>query len=434
MALTPTDITNAELDLQSLADVINGSSAPAMVTTRLGQNIHTLAYAIEVLVAYFNGAITFNELDVLVEKHKIGRLLIRNEADTATWLQIEAAAANLFMSLSVVGALIVTNEITSTGFGSTVVFRGSSGGAGSTVGCRIEDSDASHTGKLEIGQDFTSNRRIIFIPPNANSTINWSASGSLTFSAFGGSIVNLADAAAGRTLFALGSISIQAASAVAITGGTISGLSSLAANYVHVVGGLGAFANGGINLYYAGGVGWISASSSSGGTLVPVGIVSTLAPQGLLDISGASAGQVKFPATQNPSSNANTLDDYEEGTWTPVLQFDAETTGITYTSRGGTYTKVGNRVIGDATIVLSNKGSSVGQLLITGLPFAPSAGVNAVSCVVQSVSGLSDARAVMSSGNYVAFYTGSGAGLAVATNANCTNTTEIYISFEYQTT
>ena len=32
-------------------------------------------------------------------------------------------------------------------------------------------------------------------------------------------------------------------------------------------------------------------------------------------------GQLAFPATQNPRPNANTLDDYEEGTWTPALSF-----------------------------------------------------------------------------------------------------------------
>lgn len=60
---------------------------------------------------------------------------------------------------------------------------------------------------------------------------------------------------------------------------------------------------------------------------------------GLLDISGASAGQIKFPATQNASSDANTLDDYEEGTWTPSLGGTA-----TYIARTGTYTKIGRVV------------------------------------------------------------------------------------------
>src|SRR3569623_1696890 len=55
------------------------------------------------------------------------------------------------------------------------------------------------------------------------------------------------------------------------------------------------------------------------------------------------AGQLAFPATQNPSANANTLDDYEEGSWTPTVSFTGASTGVTY---GGTtlgrYTKIGN--------------------------------------------------------------------------------------------
>src|ERR1035437_8312340 len=61
---------------------------------------------------------------------------------------------------------------------------------------------------------------------------------------------------------------------------------------------------------------------------------------GLFDISGASAGQIKFPATQNPSSDANTLDDYrEKKTWIPTVGSGA---GLTLTINSATYTKIGN--------------------------------------------------------------------------------------------
>lgn len=53
---------------------------------------------------------------------------------------------------------------------------------------------------------------------------------------------------------------------------------------------------------------------------------------------------ITFPATQNASSNANTLDDYEEGTWTPTVNFDIGGTGIVYGTRQGTYTKIGRVV------------------------------------------------------------------------------------------
>ena len=33
----------------------------------------------------------------------------------------------------------------------------------------------------------------------------------------------------------------------------------------------------------------------------------------------ASGAGITFPATQSASTDANTLDDYEEGTWTPTI-------------------------------------------------------------------------------------------------------------------
>jgi hypothetical protein len=86
-----------------------------------------------------------------------------------------------------------------------------------------------------------------------------------------------------------------------------------------------------------------------------------------------SNGQIVFPATQNASANANTLDDYEEGTWTPNLISIGGTnpTGVTFSVQLGRYTKIGNMVFISGAATLSNKGtggsSGVG---ISGLPFA----------------------------------------------------------------
>ena len=73
---------------------------------------------------------------------------------------------------------------------------------------------------------------------------------------------------------------------------------------------------------------------------------------------------------------ANALDDYEEGTWTPALSFNADT-GITYDTAGadatgGTYTKIGRQVTVHGTIYLTSKGSSTGSAKIHGLPFTSS--------------------------------------------------------------
>jgi hypothetical protein len=82
----------------------------------------------------------------------------------------------------------------------------------------------------------------------------------------------------------------------------------------------------------------------------------------------APGGQLAFPATQIPSANANTLDDYEEGTWTPSIGGTA-----TYTSQFGRYTKIGNKVtcIGTLTINAIGTGSTS---VISGLPFTVLAG------------------------------------------------------------
>jgi hypothetical protein len=93
----------------------------------------------------------------------------------------------------------------------------------------------------------------------------------------------------------------------------------------------------------------------------------------------ASGAGITFPASQSASTNANTLDDYEEGTWTPSLTFGNNSVGMTYATNGqvGNYVKVGKLVYVQMWIQLTNKGSSTGGALITGLPFSA---LNSSSC------------------------------------------------------
>ena len=104
----------------------------------------------------------------------------------------------------------------------------------------------------------------------------------------------------------------------------------------------------------------------------------TINANGALALLGGSTSAtgvgITFPATQSASSDANTLDDYEEGTWLPVLTGDSGGTAMTYTTQIGKYTKIGNVVIADAYILLSNRGTITGNVIITGLPLpvAPS--------------------------------------------------------------
>jgi hypothetical protein len=78
-------------------------------------------------------------------------------------------------------------------------------------------------------------------------------------------------------------------------------------------------------------------------------------------------GQVKFPATNVPSTDANTLDDYQEGTWTPTLTMASGS--CTLTTAVGSYTKIGNRVQLEATVVVNTVSTPSGALTLGGLPF-----------------------------------------------------------------
>ena len=92
-------------------------------------------------------------------------------------------------------------------------------------------------------------------------------------------------------------------------------------------------------------------------------------------VGNIQANGFKFPGTQVASTDPNTLDDYEEGTFTPVLQFGGASVGITYSIQVGRYTKIGNNVSVSMQITLTSKGTSTGAATISGLPFVSNSNV-----------------------------------------------------------
>ena len=93
----------------------------------------------------------------------------------------------------------------------------------------------------------------------------------------------------------------------------------------------------------------------------------------LTDTGAVSATNgIKFPATQSASADANHLDDYEEGTFTPTI-IGVTTAGAgTYTSQVGRYTKIGNRVFYHIRLTWTAH-TGTGFMRISGLPFTVSA-------------------------------------------------------------
>jgi len=83
--------------------------------------------------------------------------------------------------------------------------------------------------------------------------------------------------------------------------------------------------------------------------------------------TSATGAGIAFPATINASSDANTLDDYEEGTWTPVVT--SQSGSITSYTATGNYTKIGRTVTLYCNVQITSAGTASGQLFITGAPF-----------------------------------------------------------------
>jgi hypothetical protein len=101
----------------------------------------------------------------------------------------------------------------------------------------------------------------------------------------------------------------------------------------------------------------------------------------------ASGAGITFPATQSASSDVNTLDDYEEGTWTPIVT--SGTGSLTAYNQAGQYTKVGRLVTLNFYFQITTLGTAGSVAIITGLPFsAATSSISAGSASENAVSGI----------------------------------------------
>jgi len=105
------------------------------------------------------------------------------------------------------------------------------------------------------------------------------------------------------------------------------------------------------------------------GAFIALGNRDTLA-LGTAQPAAAGVG-ISFPAAQVSSTDANTLDDYEEGTFTPTVVGSSTAGTATYTRQIGRYTKIGNRVLFSIDLIW-NTGNGTGDQGVAGLPFASS--------------------------------------------------------------
>lgn len=98
-------------------------------------------------------------------------------------------------------------------------------------------------------------------------------------------------------------------------------------------------------------------------------------PAGIINAFG-----IKFPADFFASQDVNTLDDYEEGSWSPTILSGNNSSGRTYSKQTGRYRKIGSLVNINGEVTILAMGSSTGNTSIGGLPFG--AAVDSKACAI----------------------------------------------------
>lgn len=86
-------------------------------------------------------------------------------------------------------------------------------------------------------------------------------------------------------------------------------------------------------------------------------------------VIGTAGKGIDFSADPSaPGMTSELLDDYEEGTWTPVIR-GSGTAGTESGSKNATYTKIGNRVMARLSLSAYTLSGATGNIVLTGLPF-----------------------------------------------------------------
>ena len=151
-----------------------------------------------------------------------------------------------------------------------------------------------------------------------------------------------------------------------------------------------------------------------------------------------AAGGISF---NGDTAAANALDDYEEGTWTPVYRGAGTEGTFTYGDQLGVYTKIGRSV--HVTIRLTNiteVSAASGAIRITGLPFAADASMSGGGMRLDQFDVGNDtcnlAYIVNSGGSYLSIYqTNDNAGdSALNVSTRKFDTSDMIGSFTYNTT
>ena len=176
---------------------------------------------------------------------------------------------------------------------------------------------------------------------------------------------------------------------------------------------------------------------------IAISTTGNIATTGSGTITSAGAITASAGVAVGGTGAVNTLDDYEEGTFTPSITFGGGSTGIQYRSdgarRAGKYTKIGNVVEYYIHIEMEDKGSSTGGIEITGLPFTVTDNPSNTfwfpgAVFIQAMNNLTDGAPIWrayQSNTRLDCYQISNSSYSQINNTHCTNTTGFQINGKY---
>ena len=148
-----------------------------------------------------------------------------------------------------------------------------------------------------------------------------------------------------------------------------------------------------------------------------------------------SGSGISFPATASASSDANTLDDYEEGTFTPNIVYSGTNTP-SHAYQLGRYTKIG-RIVQIQILFSWNENGSTGNVTASGLPFTS---VNSFARGVPSIlsigltglpTNISVTGRVNDNATTISFYLNDNAGTALSATYT-DNDQDLYFNCTYE--
>ena len=182
---------------------------------------------------------------------------------------------------------------------------------------------------------------------------------------------------------------------------------------------------------------YIVLSDGDGNPLISTNSSRSVALNGSVPQTGTG---ITFPAVQSASTDPQTLDDYEEGTWTPTFFGTTVAGSPTYNTRVAAYTKIGRSVSVTCLIYITNLGGMTGNIQIGGLPFtAMTGGSYYGGFAIAEFEGFtfSSGRTMLGlepthgTTNIVIYNNGSGVSASQQTIANTANSTIIVFSGTY---